>query len=206
MINIMIVDDHKLFSDGLAALLEKEQEIQVSKQIYDSRNALLEISHQMPDVVLIDFNMPYINGLELSKQLLLEHPNLKILILSMYDEERFIKDFQEVGTKGYLIKTASVEEVKKTIIAIHEGESVFDIFDNTKRNLHKEDLFIKKLLLSPREEDVIRLIIKGLNTRQIAEGLNISYYTAETHKKNIYTKLGIKGGERALLSQLLNDE
>jgi DNA-binding NarL/FixJ family response regulator len=206
MINIMIVDDHKLFSDGLAALLEKEQEIQVSKQIYDSRNALLEISHQMPDVVLIDFNMPYINGLELSKQLLLEHPNLKILILSMYDEERFIKDFQEVGTKGYLIKTASVEEVKKTIIAIHEGESVFDIFDNTKRNLHKEDLFIKKLLLSPREEDVIRLIIKGLNTRQIAEGLNISYYTAETHKKNIYTKLGIKGGERALLNQLLNDE
>jgi DNA-binding NarL/FixJ family response regulator len=203
MINIMIVDDHKLFSDGLAALLEKEQEIQVSKQIYDSRNALLEISHQMPDVVLIDFNMPYINGLELSKQLLLEHPNLKILILSMYDEERFIKDFQEVGTKGYLIKTASV---KKTIIAIHEGESVFDIFDNTKRNLHKEDLFIKKLLLSPREEDVIRLIIKGLNTRQIAEGLNISYYTAETHKKNIYTKLGIKGGERALLNQLLNDE
>jgi DNA-binding NarL/FixJ family response regulator len=206
MINIMIVDDHKLFSDGLAALLEKEPEIQVSKQIYDSRNALLEISHQMPDVVLIDFNMPYINGLELSKQLLLEHPNLKILILSMYDEERFIKDFKEIGTKGYLIKTASVEEVKKTIVAIHEGESVFDIFDNNKRNLHKEDLFIKKLLLSPREEDVIRLIIKGLNTRQIAEGLNISYYTAETHKKNIYTKLGIKGGERALLNQLLNDE
>jgi DNA-binding NarL/FixJ family response regulator len=206
MINIMIVDDHKLFSDGLAALLEKEQEIQVSKQIYDSRNALLEISHQMPDVVLIDFNMPYINGLELSKQLLLEHPNLKILILSMYDEERFIKDFKEIGTKGYLIKTASVEEVKKTIVAIYEGESVFDIFDNNKRNLHKEDLFIKKLLLSPREEDVIRLIIKGLNTRQIAEGLNISYYTAETHKKNIYTKLGIKGGERALLNQLLNDE
>jgi DNA-binding NarL/FixJ family response regulator len=206
MINIMIVDDHKLFSDGLAALLEKEPEIQVSKQIYDSRNALLEISHQIPDVVLIDFNMPYINGLELSKRLLLEYPNLKILILSMYDEERFIKDFQEVGTKGYLIKTASVEEVKKTIIAIHEGESVFDIFDNTKRNLHKEDLFIKKLLLSPREEDVIRLIIKGLNTRQIAEDLKISYYTAETHKKNIYTKLGIKGGERALLNQLLNDE
>jgi DNA-binding NarL/FixJ family response regulator len=206
MINIMIVDDHKLFSDGLAALLEKEQEIQVSKQIYDSRNALLEISHQIPDVVLIDFNMPYINGLELSKRLLLEYPNLKILILSMYDEERFIKDFQEVGTKGYLIKTASVEEVKKTIVAIHEGESVFDIFDNNKRSLHKEDLFIKKLLLSPREEDVIRLIIKGLNTRQIAEDLKISYYTAETHKKNIYTKLGIKGGERALLNQLLNDE
>ncbi len=204
MINIMIVDDHKLFSDGLAALLENEPEIRVTKQIYDSRNAMSEISQQMPDLVLIDFNMPYINGLELSKQLLLEYPEIKILILSMYDEERFIRDFQEAGTKGYLIKTASIEEVKKTIVAIHGGENVFAIFD--KRNLHKEDLFIKKLLLSPREEEVIKLIVNGLSTRQIAENLNISYYTAETHKKNIYTKLGIKGGERALLSQLLNEE
>lgn len=205
MIKITIVDDHKLFSDGLVALLEKDDDFQVINQIYDSKNAIHEISKEEPDIVLIDFKMPYVNGLELSKQLLLNFPQIKILILSMYEEERFIKDFKEAGTKGYLVKTASIEDVKKAIVQIHEGKTVFETLDLNHRNPHNEDTFLKKLSLTPREEDVVKLIIKGLNTRQIADNLNISYYTAETHRKNIYTKLGIKGGERVLLNQLLND-
>jgi DNA-binding NarL/FixJ family response regulator len=205
MIQIVIIDDHKLFSDGLASMLQNHRNINVVAQIYDSREALTKIQQISPDVILIDFKMPYINGLELSKMLLAQDANLKMLILSMYEEERFIQDFKDVGVQGYLVKTVAIEEVIQAIEDIHEGKQVFEFPDKNDQNPHKEDTFIKKLLLSPREEDVVKLIRKGLNTRQIAEQLNISYYTAETHRKNIYTKLGIKGGERILLNLMLKE-
>jgi DNA-binding NarL/FixJ family response regulator len=205
MIKIIIIDDHKLFSDGLAKLLETDAEFQVITQIFDSRNAISELQKTHADVLLIDFKMPYINGLELSRLILERNQNQKILILSMYDEERFIKEFKEAGVRGYLIKTAALEEVKKAIIDIQNNQLVFEKLQIENNNPYNEDDFLKKLSLSPREKEVVKLMKQGQNTRQIADNLNISYYTAETHRKNIYTKLGIKGGERSLLNQLYQD-
>jgi DNA-binding NarL/FixJ family response regulator len=205
MIKIIIIDDHKLFSDGLAKLLETDADFQVITQIFDSRNAISELQKTQADVLLIDFKMPYINGLELSRLILERNQNQKILILSMYDEERFIKEFKEAGVRGYLIKTAALEEVKKAIIDIQNNQLVFEKLQIENNNPYNEDDFLKKLSLSPREKEVVKLMKQGQNTRQIADNLNISYYTAETHRKNIYTKLGIKGGERSLLNQLYQD-
>ena len=202
MIKLLIVDDHKLFSNGLAALLEKYEDFEVLKQVDDSRNAIHEVQNLNPDVVLIDFNMPNINGLELTKILLEGFPKLKILILSMYDDERFVKDFKQAGAKGYLTKTEEIETVKQAILNIYQGEKVFNKLDSISLNLHNEELFLKKFAITRREKEIIDLIVLGKTTRQISEHLGISYYTAETHRKNIYIKLGVKGGERELLKIL----
>jgi DNA-binding NarL/FixJ family response regulator len=191
MVNVMIVDDHRLFNDGLNAMLTQDTQIKVLAQVYDSREAREKIKKLKPDVVLIDFNMPHVNGIELSKLLLLEIPDLKILILSMYDDERHIESFKNIGAKGYLFKTASTEEVVCAIQKVHTSELYFPERD-TKSN-HADDIFIKKLKLSSRELEVIQLIKSGYTTKEIADKLFISYYTAETHRKNIKLKVGVKG-------------
>lgn len=190
-IKIVIIDDHRLFNDGLNSMFEQEPGIQVLAQVYDSREARAKVKKFNPDVVLMDFNMPHANGIELTELLLSERPRLKILILSMYDDERHIETFREIGVKGYIFKTASAEEVVLAIRQIHSGGNYFPDVD-TKSN-HSDDAFIRKLKLSHREMEVIQLIKEGKTTKEIAARLKISYYTAETHRKNIKLKVGLKG-------------
>ena len=191
IIKIIIIDDHRLFNDGLCAMLEPEPGIDVLTRIYDPREASQQVNTLTPDVVLIDFNMPHINGLELTRLLLEKKPDLKILILSMYNEERHTETFRKEGIQGYIFKTASTEEVVLAIQTIHTGDLYFPK-TNTKSN-HANDDFLKKLKLSPREIEVIKEIRGGLLTKEIAEKLNLSFYTVETHRKNIKLKLGLKG-------------
>lgn len=187
----MIIDDHRLFNDGLNAMLEPETSVKVMAQVYDSREARAKVKKLNPDVILMDFNMPHVNGIELTKLLLSELPDVRILILSMYDEERHIGTFKEIGARGYVFKTATTEEVVLAIRQIHGGGEYFPEVD--VKNHHADDAFLKKLKLSSREMEVIQLIKTGLTTKEIADKLNISYYTAETHRKNIKLKAGLKG-------------
>jgi DNA-binding NarL/FixJ family response regulator len=191
VIKVMIIDDHRLFNDGLNAMLEAEAGIDVLAQVYDSREAKDKVKKLNPDVVLMDFNMPHLNGIELASLLLNERPDLKILVLSMYNEERHIEYFKNRGAKGYLFKTASAEEVVLAIQRVYGGGIYFPEA-NAKSN-HANDNFLKKLKLSNRELEVIELIKAGLTTKEIADKLFISYYTAETHRKNIKLKVGVKG-------------
>ncbi|WP_166437213.1 response regulator transcription factor [Niastella caeni] len=190
-IKILIIDDHRLFSDGLCAMLQPEPGIEVLSRIYDSREALRAIRELEPEIVLVDFNMPYINGLELTRLLLENHPNLKILILSMYHEERYTETFRKSGIRGYLFKTVSAEDVILAIQTVHSGGFYFP--NTSGKSNHADDNFLKALKLSPRELEVITLIKAGLKTKEIAEKLNLSFYTVETHRKNIKLKAGLKG-------------
>src|SRR3954467_12726976 len=104
-IKIIIIDDHRLVSDGLSAMLQPEPGIEVLDCINDSRDACRKVELLKPDVVLVDFNMPFINGIELTKLLLEKNPALKVLILSMYKEERYIDMFRKAGVSGYILKT-----------------------------------------------------------------------------------------------------
>jgi two-component system nitrate/nitrite response regulator NarL len=191
VVKVVIIDDHRLFNDGLNAMLAPESSIEVLAQVYDSRDAEAIVRRLDPDVVLMDFNMPHLDGIELTKLLLRERPEIKILLLSMYNEERFIESFKEIGARGYLFKTASAEEVIHAIHGIHAGGSNFP--ESNSRSNHSNDNFLKKLKLSNRELEVIQLIKAGMKTKEIAEKLNISFYTAETHRKNIKLKAGLKG-------------
>ena len=190
-VKVVIIDDHRLFNDGLYAMLDPEPTIEILTQVYDSREAKEKVKKMKPDVVLMDFNMPHLNGIDLTKLLLDEKPDLKILILSMYNEERHIQAFRNIGARGYIFKTASPSEVVQAIQKVYAGGYYFPEADNTSH--HADDQFLKKLKLSNRELEVIQLIKQGLKTKEIAEKLNISFYTAETHRKNIKLKVGLKG-------------
>jgi DNA-binding NarL/FixJ family response regulator len=191
IIRVVIVDDHRLFNDGLHSMLQSQPGIEVAAQIYDSRLAEEKIVQLIPDVALIDFNMPHINGIELTKMLIAKNAKIKIVILSMYNEELYVENFKRHGCKGYLFKTATVEEVALAIKEVHAGGLHFPK-SNPKSN-HADDLFLKKLKLTPREKEVIAWIKRGMTTKEIAQKLDLSYYTVETHRKNIKVKIGIEG-------------
>lgn len=190
-IRIVIVDDHRLFNDGLFVMLNAAEGMAVLAQVYDSREAEMTIRELKPDVVLVDFNMPHLNGIDLTKLLLTQSSDIKVLILSMYNEDIYVKRFKRSGSKGYIFKTASVEEVVAAIRAVHSGATYFPA--THKKNIHTNDIFLKKLKLSARELEVIRLVKEGLTTKEIADRLFISFYTAETHRKNIKMKIGVEG-------------
>ncbi|PWJ56914.1 response regulator receiver domain-containing protein [Dyadobacter jejuensis] len=124
-IRVMIIDDHPLFNDGLATMLATKDSIEVVGQVYHSHSAIEAVSKARPDVAIIDYSMPGIDGLELSKMLLKEHPNLKILILSMYGEIHFIQEFREHGIKAYLVKTANIPQMLEAIQSINQGHTYF---------------------------------------------------------------------------------
>ena len=190
-VKIIIVDDHRLFNDGLYGMLKSEDKIDVLAQVYDSREAEKAVRDLHPDVVLVDFNMPHINGIDLTQALIDHSKEIKVLILSMYNEDMYIERFKRSGCRGYIFKTASLEEVTSAIHTVYAGETYFP--GTKKNNIHKDDLFLKKLKLSTRELEVVRLVKEGLTTKEIADRLHISFYTAETHRKNIKLKVGIEG-------------
>jgi len=203
-IRVIIVDDHRLFNDGLHMMLKNSASgIDVQAQIYDSREAEEKILKLKPDVALVDFNMPHVNGIKLTKALLARQKDIRVLILSMYNEEMYIESFRKSGARGYVFKTASVEEVVKAIREIHVGEEYFPII--SENNAHADDAFLKKLKLTTREMEVVQLVKTGLTTREIAEKLNISFYTVETHRKNIKVKIGGEG-EAAFLRFIYSND
>jgi DNA-binding NarL/FixJ family response regulator len=190
-VKVIIVDDHRLFNDGLYGMLKSEDNIDVLAQVYDSREAEKAVRDLHPDVVLVDFNMPHINGIDLTQALVDHSKEIKVLILSMYNEDMYIERFKRSGCRGYIFKTASLQEVTSAIHTIYAGETYFP--GSKRNNTHKDDLFLKKLKLSTRELEVVRLVKEGLTTKEIADRLHISFYTAETHRKNIKLKVGIEG-------------
>ena len=201
VVKVLIVDDHPMFSDALNATLESEAGISVLAQVYDSRDAKEKIDEYNPNVVLMDYNMPYLNGIDLTRMLLHEKPELKILIVSMYNEEWLIESFKSIGAKGYLFKAASVEEVVRAARKVNAGEYYFP--PTGEVNTQDENGLLKKLKLSSRELEVIHLVKAGLKTKDIAEHLQISHYTAETHLKNIKLKAGVRS--EADFSQFISD-
>ena len=192
-IRVLIVDDHRLFNDGLKAMLTGEASINVIGQVYQSNDTPHAVARLSPDVLLMDFNMPGTNGLDMTRQLLRDFPTLNVMILSMYAEQRYIDDFRKAGTKGYLIKTADVDDVVAAIQVIAAGGTHF--YQPTSRlvstNTHADDGFMRRFRLTQRETEVIAHIRQGLTNQKIADLMNVSFYTIETHRRNIYLKLGV---------------
>jgi DNA-binding NarL/FixJ family response regulator len=205
-IRVLLVDDHHLFSDGLKAMLSGFAHIEVIEQVYYSPDVFNKVHLHRPDVILLDFNMPKINGMEVASSLLKQHEAIRILVLSMYEELRHIEEFKKLGVKGYLLKTATVTEVVKAIEAIHQGSSWFQKRPRTDTgNNHSDDYFLKTFRLTGREVDVLRLIKEGYDSQEISEKLSISFTTVGTHRKNICTKLNLSGKNELLRFAIEND-
>ena len=200
MIRVLIADDHQMFIDGLKSLLERESGIEITGSANNGTQALECIEAQKPDVVLLDINMPEMNGINTTALIRKKYPAVKVLILTMYKTKGFINGLTRTGAAGYILKNTSHSELMEAIRTVAAGSTFFSkevaetLSDKKPRfEVHSD------ASLSKREIEIIREIAKGLTTKQIAEKLFISYYTIETHRKNILSKLQLTNTAEVIL-------
>lgn len=189
---LLIADDHRLVNEGIKSLLSDYY--QVVGQVFDGKMVLPAVHQLHPDIILLDINLPSANGFELASLLKRDFARLKVIFLSMYNEERFAEKAQEVGADGYLLKESTREELITGIDAVLAGGIYFDprLHHYQNQKLHHDDHFVRLFSLTPREVEVIRLVRQGLSNPQIAKRLYVSDETIKSHRKNIHVKLGIR--------------
>jgi DNA-binding NarL/FixJ family response regulator len=193
MIRIAIADDHKLFAKGLEGLLEEQEDFFVTGLFPNGKDLLEFLSTDSPDLVLTDLNMPIIDGFGVLRHCKKHHPELKVIVLSMYDEEKIFKECMGLGADAFILKDADPDELIFTINEVHEGRYVKDF----KRVIQQANLtpffdaFREKYRLSRRETQLVKMISDGMLNKEIAEELSLSVQTVETHRKNIHLKLQV---------------
>jgi DNA-binding NarL/FixJ family response regulator len=195
-VQILLVDDHTVLRDGIRALLEKESDMAVAGEAEDGRTAVRLACQLKPDVVLMDVAMPLLNGLEATRQIIHDCPQVKVLILTMHDNEEYIRLALANGAMGYILKDAPAHELLEAIRAVHRGETVLSpaITRLVIENYLRWGEYQKNRStdgLSPRESEVLQLIAEGYSSKQIAEILCISIKTVQTHRMNLMSKLDL---------------
>lgn len=197
MIRVFIVDDHKMVIEGLQLLLQDHPVIKVVGFALSGEEALDKIEKSKPNVVLMDINLPGINGVETTKKIKELMPQTEIIAISMHKESSLIKLILSNGAKGYVLKNAGQNEVIDAIKTVYDGktyldETVNEIVINSISNtdVHKNTSTFPKL--SRREKEVLGLILEEYTTKEIAEKLHISFGTVETHRRNMLIKTGAR--------------
>lgn len=202
-IRIVLADDHVLVRDGIKALLEDEKDILVIDEASNGDEALEVIKNNTPDLLIVDIRMPKKNGIEVVKIVKETYKDLKALVLSMHDSEEYVVQAIEAGADGYLLKGASKEEFLKALYTIASGGKYFsgDVssiimnnFVNGNRNATttNEQTVKDPFSLTKREKQILNLIIKLKNNKEIAEKLEISVRTTQVHRFNLMKKLEVK--------------
>jgi two-component system response regulator NreC len=196
-VKILICDDHELFREGLKAILRDETGIEVVGEARDGREALEKAARLRPDLVLMDMEMPNLNGIEATRRIRQAHPNVKVLILTMYGEEELVARCLEAGASGYVLKDVPATQLLYAIRAVHRGgkymspEALKGIVeryvDGSKPAGTSYDL------LTGREREVLKLLAEGLSTKEVAARLGLSAKTIDVHKTNLMRKLDIHG-------------
>ena len=193
MIRIALADDHKLFAKGLEGLIEEHEGFLV-KGLFPNGKELLEfLEKEAVDIVLTDLNMPIVDGFGVLRHCKKHHPELKVIVLSMYDEEKIFKDCMQLGADAFILKDADPDELIFTIHEVHEGRYVKD-FTRVIQQANQIpffDAFREKYRLSRREAQILKMISEGMLNKDIAEKLCLSIQTIETHRKNIHQKLQV---------------
>jgi DNA-binding NarL/FixJ family response regulator len=195
-IRILIADDHTLLRNGIRALLEDQPDIFIAGEAEDGREAVRLVELLRPNVVLMDISMPLLNGLEATRQIKRDHPEVNVLILTMYDHEEYFHEVLNAGASGYIIKKAAASELVAAIRAVYHGEAVLS---PRITRLLLEDYLRKEIsqsvtetdTLTPREREVLQLIAEGKTSREIAEILKLSIKTVQSHRASLMQKLDL---------------
>jgi len=210
MIHIAIVDDHTIFREGLRLLMTTISDIDVIGEAQNGIEFLELMEKQIPDVVLMDINMPKMDGIDATRAAIEKYPEINILILSMYGDEIYLEKAMEAGVKGFIKKNANIEEMENAIRTIHQGRSYYasDIVEMLailykNRNINSIDKE-KKIVLSSREIEVLEGICEGLSNHEIGEKLFISPRTVDGHRANLLSKSGCKNTASLVMWSIKN--
>ena len=199
-IRILIVDDHPMIRQGIKSLLNDKERFDVADEAANGNEALQKLSEDHFDLVIMDIKMPEKNGIEATEEIVKRYPDVKVLAISMYDEQRYIVKMLQAGALGYVLKNTGKQELMTAIRTVMDGESYFSQevssimmsqFMTRKATgvleVSKEDINLTK-----RENEIIRLIAEELTNSQIADQLGISPRTVDTHRRNLLQKLDVK--------------
>jgi len=195
-IKVLIVDDHEIFRNGLKMVLNKLKYVEVAGEANDGKEFINMLEEIVPDIVLMDIEMPVLNGIEATKMALKKHPNLKIIALTMFGDDEYVQSMLDAGVKGFLMKNINKETLDKALQTVHNGgnyysEELFEFFTKqiTKDKEPKEE---DTLDLTRREKEILQLLCEGLTNKEIADALFISERTVLGHKTNLLTKTNTK--------------
>ena len=196
-IKVLVVDDHTIVREGICSLLALAGDMEVVGEAANGRDGLEKVSELLPDVVLIDIAMPIMGGLEAIRRIHKEFPEIKILVLTQYDDKDHVFPVIRAGANGFISKTAASSELTSGIRAVFTGESYLsptiaklfvEDYQRVALTETNEDPYER---LTDRERDILKLVVEGYKTQQIAEMLTITPKTVEGHRTSLMNKLGI---------------
>jgi two-component system NarL family response regulator len=187
-IRIVIVDDHPMVAEGIEAILESYDEFNVLGTLGSGQDAVDQVLALAPDVMLLDLNMPGVNGLTATEMILERRPETRILILSMHDSPEYITSALDHGAMGYVLKDVPTDEIRQAIVTVMDGERYLCTGASASLAPKTHD---GRGILTSREQTVLLEVAQGKSNKDVALALDISVRTVETHRKNIKSKLGI---------------
>jgi DNA-binding NarL/FixJ family response regulator len=201
-ITIAIVDDQPLFREGLTFIIQQHADLKIVLEAEHGQDLLDQLAqaHTLPDVILMDIKMPKMDGMKCAKILRANYPKVKIITLTVYDQEDYVLHLLDLGVNGYLRKLTSGQDVCKAIRTVIDKGYYFDDFVTKimlsglkrKRQVTSQPKVDNEVSVTPREREVLNLILKEYTTQEIADQLFVSIRTVETHRKNLFAKFGVK--------------
>ena len=195
-IKILLADDHKIMRDGLRSLIERHPGMEVVAEAESGRTALKLSVKLRPDVVVMDINMPDLNGIDATHRIIDEAPGVRVIAFSMHTDHQFVAEALKAGVSGYLDKNSAFEELAHAIRTVNANQSYLcskitgDVLKSYVGKMVQEETDHTDLL-TDRQREIVQLYAEGLSTNQIAAELNISVKTVETHRRNVMDNLGI---------------
>lgn len=207
-IKVMIADDHKMVREGIKQLLELEDDIKVVSEASNGKECLEKLKDLIPDVLLLDINMPKMNGLEVLKEIGVKNMKVKVLLLTIHKEVEYLIKALDLGASGYVLKDSGSNTLKKAIYSVYNNSKYFEpsITPLLNSKLLQRDIDkIKLELLSDREIEVLTLLAQGLLNKQIALKLDVSERTIKNHVFSIFKKISVTDRTQAAIFAIRND-
>jgi DNA-binding NarL/FixJ family response regulator len=210
-INLLIADDHEIFRDGLALMLSKQKHITLQGQAEDGKELIELVKVHQPDIVLTDIKMPRMDGIEATKLLSAQYPDVRIIALSMYDEENLIVEMLEAGAKGYLLKNADKQEILDAIDQVfedhvfyckHTSATLASLIVRSKFNPYRKK---EAIVFTNREKEIIKLICLQNTAQEIGDKLFLSKRTVEGYRTKILEKMAVKNTAGVVVYALRHD-
>ena len=196
-IRVLLADDHNVMRKGLRLLLERQPNITIVGEASDGRQCVELAETMKPDVVIMDVAMPNLNGIEAARQIVGRYPHIAVAILSMHSDESYVLRALKAGARAYLLKDSAESDLIAAIKAISDGKSFFSpaiskiLVEDYMRELERKGVDDSYELLTTREREILQLLAEGKSNKDVANMLNLSLYTVETHRTHILQKLNI---------------